>query len=225
MKKLFIILVTVSFATSSAHVSAALYNMDFSIAGQGSTHDNTGSDPLEPSPVSGENWTLSYDSLSSDGSTNEFITVAGNLMRVQDWGGVGTVTSDVILIPSNGTVDITGSGLSIGSDTFNAVGTEGITWFYSLNGGSTIETFLGEVELGGPVAAGTDVGYSFNHISVVAGDALKIGFSVNVNGTGDGVEISAMDVGFAPASVPEPTSSVLFSLAGLTYLFRRRKQS
>ena len=201
-------------------LSAALYSMDFSVVGQGSTHD-TGGDAIEPSPIPGANWTLTHGDPSSDGTTNEFITVAGSLMRVQDWGGTGTITSNTINIPSNGTVDITGSGFSIGADAFNSVGTEGITWFYSVNGGSAVEVYLGETELGGPVAAGTDVGYSFNNVLVSAGDTLEIGFTVNVNGTDDGVEISAMNVEFAP--VPEPISSILLSLAGLTFLFRRNK--
>lgn len=220
MKNTLTVIIVVSSAIAAPSLSAALYSMDFSVPGQGSTHDSV-ADAIEPSPIAGANWTLTHDSPSSDTTTNEFITVAGSLMRVQDWGGTGTITSNVINIAANGTVDITGEGLSIGSDAFNSVGTEGITWFYSINGGSTVEMYLGEAELGGPVAAGTNVGYSFNDVSVSTGDTLEIGFTVNVNGTGDGIEISAMDVEFTP--VPEPTSAILLSLAGLTSLLRRKR--
>lgn len=210
----------VSFAFSFSNLSAALYSMDFSVLGQGVTHD-TGGDAIEPSPIAGSNWRLTHSTPSSDGTTNEFITVSGSLMRVQDWGGAGTITSDVINIPANGTVDITSDGLSIGADAFNSVGTEGITWFYSINGNSAVEVYLGETELGGPVAAGTDVSHNFNNVLVSAGDTLEIGFTVDVNGTDDGVEISAMDVEFTP--VPEPTTSILLTLAGFSCLLRRKK--
>ena len=203
-----------------SHVNGALYSMDFSVPGQGSTHDS-GSDVIEASPISGVNWTLTFGNVSTDGTTNEFITVSGGLMRVQDWGGAGKVTSDAIHILENGTVDITGEGLSIGSDAFNAVGTEGITWFYAINGGTPVEHYLGENELGGPVASGTDVGYSFQNISVTSGDSLVIGFEVNVNGAGGGVEISSYDVNFS--AVPEPTSFVFLGLAGLVMMARRKR--
>jgi len=215
-----ITLVVASLALVSPNLSAALYSMDFSIPGQGSTHD-TGGDALELSPITGANWTLTYGAVSSDTTTNEFITTAGNLMRVQDWGGSGTITSQLIPIVANGTVAIAGQGLSIGSDAFNTVGTEGITWFYSINGGSAVAVYLGEAELGGPVASGTDVGHTFSNIAVTSGDSLAIGFTVNVNGTDDGVEISAMTVDFTPA--PEPSSSLLLSLGGITCLFRRKR--
>jgi len=213
-------LIVASLVIFIPNLSAALYSMDFSIPGQGATHD-TGADVIEPSPITGSNWTLTYGAVTSDTTTNEFITTAGNLMRVQDWGGTGTITSQLIPIVGKGTVDITGRGLSIGADAFNTVGTEGITWFYSINGGSAVEVYLGETELGGPVASGTDVGYSFSNIAVIDGDSLAIGFTVNVNGTGDGVEISAMTVDFT--SVPEPSTSLLLSLAGITCLFRRKR--
>lgn len=210
---------TLALLASASVSTAALYSMDFSTPDQGSTHD-TGGDAIEASPIAGTNWTLTHSTPSSDSTTNEFITVAGSLMRVQDWGGDGTVTSSIINIVANGIVEITGTGLSIGGDSFNTVGTEGITWFYSINGGTT-STYLGETELGGPVAAGTDVGNSFSSVAVTSGDTLLVGFTVNVNGAGDGVEISALDVEFTP--VPEPSSSALLGLGGLALILRRRK--
>ena len=206
----------------SLHANADIVDsLDFSIDGQGSTHDNTGSDPVETSPISGgvapNDWVLTFPNPSSDGTTNEFIT-DGGVIRVQDWGGEGTVTGGWIAT-ADGTVDITGTGLSIGEDAFN-ISTEGITWFYSLNGSPAVEVFLGNTELGGPVGAGTDVGNTFTGVAVAAGDTLDYGFTVNVNGTGDGVEISSVEVDFT--AVPEPSSAILLGLAGLTIIRRRR---
>lgn len=197
--------------------------LDFSTDGQGSTHDTSGSDPVENSPISGgtapNDWVLTFPTPSSDGSTNEFITVGG-VMRVQDWGGEGTVTGGWTAT-ADGTIDVIGAALVIGTDAFNNVGNEGITWFYSINGGTPIEEFLGETELGGPVAAGTDVGNTFSGISILAGDTIDYGFTVAVDGANDGVEISSVDIHFK--AVPEPSAVVLLgSLAGLAFVRRRR---
>jgi hypothetical protein len=207
-----------SFVFAGVGSATIIYDMDFSVAGQGSTHDSSG-DAFESSPVAGENWELTFGSLNTDGTTNEFVTVGG-LMRVQDWGGSGTVTSDTIAITQTGTVDITGAALTIGGDVFNNVGTEGITWFYTLNGDTT-SVFLGETELGGSaVSSGTDVGNIFDDVSVTTGDSLTVGFTVNVDGSGDGVEISSLDVDF----IPEPASLALVGLGGLAMLGRNRRK-
>jgi hypothetical protein len=209
---------------SFTNASLIVDSLDFSTAGQGSTHDND-ADGFEISPIAGgtapNNWELTFGSLNSDSTTNEFITVGG-VMRVQDWGGTGTVTGSWTAT-GDGTVDIVGKGLTIGSDVFNNVGNEGITWFYSINAGTPVATFLGEAELGGSaVGSGTDVGNSFSGVAINSGDVLDYGFSVNVDGAGDGVEISSVTVEFA--DVPEPTSAAMFGLAvfGLG-LVRRRK--
>lgn len=200
--------------------AAVLYSADFSISGQGATHDNVG-DALEAAPVSGANWELTYGALSSDGTTNEFVTLGG-VMRVQDWGGEGVLTSDVLDIAADGVVDITGSALAIGTDAFNVVGTEGITWFYSINDVLEGSHFIGEAELGiGSVDAGTDLGHAFGTVPVTAGDQLRVGFKVLVDGADDGVEVSSLRVDFS--TVPEPSSLTFGAIAGFL-LMRRRKR-
>lgn len=216
MKKTITILALLATASVS---SAALYSMDFSVAGQGATHSGSGS--FAAGTAAGANWTLDWPNVGTDGSLNEFVTVGG-LMRVQDWGGDGTVTSDSITVTSDGTVDITGAALTIGSDVFNSVGTEGITWFYKINSEPTVSVYLGETELGGSaVGSGVDVGNLFDDVAVSSGDTLLVGFTVNVNGANDGVEISSLEVELTP--VPEPSSFALLGLAGLATMLRRRR--
>ncbi|HCL98121.1 MAG TPA: hypothetical protein DHW77_10175 [Verrucomicrobiales bacterium] len=215
-----IAIVTLAMLAPASVSSAVLYNMDFSIVGQGSTH-NSGGDAIEPSPISGSNWTLTHNNPSTDGSTNEFITVAGDKMRVQDWGGDGTVTSDPINITSNGIVNINGVATTIGTDVFN-IGSEGVTWFYQINSAGIVSTTIDETTLGaGAVPAGVDVGHSFGNVAVSAGDALLIGFTVNVNGAGDGVEISSLSADFT--AIPEPSSCVMLGLGAMAFLLYRRK--
>ena len=199
-----------------------VYTMDFSVPGQGATHTRNNSITAfsAPSPVAGSNWTLTYGSVSSDSTTNEFITNSG-VMRVQDWGGEGTITSDPINIVETGTVDIVGSGLTIGPDGFNS-GSEGITWFYTINSGTPVTTFLGHSTQNGAVDAGTDVGAAFNDVPVFGGDRLEIGFSVDVNGAGDGVEVSSMTVNFT--AIPEPSGAVAMALVLALCVVRRRMQ-
>ena len=226
--KLFFGMIAVVAFLASPASAAIIYSMDFSTPGQGATHDNSSGSIVfsAPSPVAGANWTLTYDStaIASDGSSNEFITDTGGVMIVQDWGGDGTITSNVINITDNGTVDISGVGVAIGTDAFNNVGTEGITWFYSINSGAPVSMFLDETALGGPVADGTDVGNTFSGVAVSAGDTLEVGFTVNVNGPGDGVSISALDVDFTTA-IPEPSSFAALALISIPVLARRRNRN
>ena len=206
----------VSLIAATANGATVLYDADFSTDGQGVTHSTAGGFS-DTSPYSGANWILTFDSPSTDSGGNQFIT-AGGLMSVLDWGGDGTITSLGITIAETGAVNITGAGLAVGSDVFNIVGNEGITWFYSINSGAPVTVFLGETELGGPVAAGTDVGNSFTNVAVTAGDTLEVGFTVNVNGGGDGVDISSLSV----ETVPEPSTALLGGLALLGFLRRKR---
>ncbi len=211
---------SLTLSLSAFSSAAVIYTADFSMDGQGSTHDNTGSDPIEPSPTAGANWNLTYPSLpDSDSTTNEFVT-SEDLLRVQDWGGEGSLTSLGITIPNAGSVSISGVAETIGSDVFNA-SAEGITWFYILNSGAPVSFFIGETELGGmPVEAEIDVGHDFLNVPVSMGDILEVGFTVNVNGVNDGVEISSLVVDFTP--IPEPSAALLSCVALLGLLRRHR---
>ena len=195
--------------------ATTIYTADFSNAGEGSTHDND-PDGFETSPLSGTNWVLTFGSLDTDGTTNEFITVGG-VMRVQDWGGTGTITSDSIPITSNGTVDISGAAAAIAiGPAFNVSG-EGLTWFYTLNSTTTTSALLGN---GTSSNNGMDLSNSFNSVAVSSGDTLLVGFTIDVDGVSDGAEISALTVDFT--AVPEPTTALLSGLALLALLMRRR---
>ncbi len=210
---LFRLFLTLALASSSAS-AALIYQADFSVAGQGSTHDNSGNDPFETSPVAGANWQLSFPTPSSDGSTNKFITENG-AMVVDDWGGEGTITGDAVTVPTDGTITVAGVGT--GGD-FNATA-EFFNWFYIVNSGTPV-TF--GTTFGNPTANGTVFDGSLSGIPVSAGDTVQVGFTINVNGSSDGATVTALTIDHAP--VPEPAGFALLfvALLGCVGLLRRK---
>ena len=200
-------------AVTTGNSAITIYDIDFSVDSHGETHSGSGS--FTAGSFDGENWTLDWPDVQTDSTTNEFITTGG-IIRVQDWGGTGTVTSDPITITDAGTVGISGAAVAIADGpAFNA-GSEGLTWFYILNGVTIDSGLLGN----GTAVDGTDLGFSFSAIPVSSGDTLVVGFEVDVNGVSDGAEISSLTVDFAP--IPEPSAALLGGLGLLTLLLRRR---
>ena len=174
----------------------------------------------------GENWTLTYPSVASDSTLNSFIT-NGSAMNISDWGGLGTVTGDLIHILDSGTVSISGVGTTVSSGlAFNA-SAEGFQWFYSLNSDSE-NAFgsVGEGFGGSDVGDGVDLSASVSNLSVSPGDTLVVGFRINVNGADDGAAIRSLTVNLTPSSVvPEPSTAMTFGLlAAITPWWRRRRQ-
>ena len=211
--------------------------LDFSNDGDGVVHNSTPDFPIPNSPVAGgtapNDWLLTYDPLNvqSDTTLNEFQAIGG-ILRVQDWGGVGTLTG-TWTATRDGTIDIVGTGVTIGNAPFNGTVnngpgntvTEGITWFYQINAEPVVEVVLDRVALTGDagtaVPVGTSVDNLFDDIEVSTGDVVSYGFSVAVNGAGDGVEISSVEIDLA--AVPEPGSMLVLGLGMIGLLAQRRR--
>lgn len=200
--------------TAGAAQAETVYDADFSTPGIGSTH-TSGGDPLESSPIAGPNWTMSWPSPpASDTTTNSFIT-QGNTVFIDDWGGDGVLTSDAIDVSSYDLVDIAGVAATHGNDVFNNTSTEYFDWFYSIDAGSQVnQLFTNDGSLD----------HTFSNVDVSGASSLVVGFSFNVNGAGDGVDVSSLTVSGQPTAIPEPATAVL---GGLTLvaasLYRRRR--
>lgn len=222
-----LLLMVLIFSLVPLDCSAELMDvLDFSVEGDGVTHrkvkgsadfrDRFGNVASSPFVSETGDWVLTWGSISTDTSLNEFRVSGGNL-RVQDWGGVGTLTSATPWqATTDGTLDIEGIASTI-DQGFN-VSSEGITWFYSINGGDNVEQFLGDRT--------GDVSHTFSGIAISAGDQVSYGFYVNVNGAGDGADISSMSLNFfssGGAGTPEPTSLLMFGSLGLLGLRRRSR--
>lgn len=202
-------------AFHSAVNATIIYTAEFSIAGEGATHSGSGT--FAAGSFDGANWTSSWPTVNTDGTTNSFITVGGN-MTVSEWGGNGTLLSDTITFTSDGDFTFSGTAITVSSgDAFNAL-TEGFEWFYILNSGSEVSFGgVGEGFGGSDIGNGVDLSDSVSGIAVSSGDTLEIGFNFNVDGSADGFDVSSMTVDFN--AIPEP-SIALFS--GLGLLRRRR---
>ena len=166
-----------------------IYNADFSTEGDG-VPDHTMSNPPASAPAvfSGgtapNNWTVGYTSTpGTDGSANEF-SVNSGVLRVQDFGGTGTFASAVIDVSGVATLDITALGEVIGSDVQNG-GSEFFEYYYSIDGGAPVTTPKNVNN------AGDDLNYAVVGLDVSSASTLVVGFSCNVNGGGDGYEISS----------------------------------
>ncbi|MDB4669732.1 hypothetical protein OAF33_01670 [bacterium] len=169
------------FLCGVAH-AADLYDADFSVAGIGATHDN-GADTLEASPIIGGNWSMFWiDAPATDGSTNRFITEDGLLVS-EDWGGEASFETDDISVTGETTIKIEALGATRGTATFNSAA-EGFTWYYLLDG---VRTDAATITNDG------SLDYSVE-IDVSGASTLVVGFTFNVNGAGDGFEISSVQV-------------------------------
>lgn len=168
----------------SPAVAIEFYNADFSVDGQGATHDSAGGDPLEMSPIAGENWQIRWDvDPGSDATSNSFITSGGKLIS-GDWGGRAIFETDPINVSALDSVIVTTLAQTVGTDVFNS-GAEDFTWFYILDGGSRVSQF--------PIKADGPLDYS-ESVDVSGAGSLVVGFEFQIDGAGDGFEIYSVRV-------------------------------
>ena len=237
MKRWTRLALVVVLALVSAPVQADVVDfLDFSTDGDGAVHTNNGEFVLPNSPVLGgtapNDWVLTYDPalFFSDETINEFQCIGG-VLRVQDWGSEGTITGNWVAT-EDGTLDVVGVSETLGENAFDGdidygpggILTEGITWFYSINGGAAVTFTYDQAALGGgTISAGTDVSNTFAGIVVSAGDSIDYGATVTVEGEGRGVIINSVEIDFTSAAIPEPSATALLAL-GLVGLVGRRRR-
>ncbi|MDB4433739.1 hypothetical protein N9142_01205 [Akkermansiaceae bacterium] len=181
MKKLFLPFLVLCSPFASG---VELYNADFSVDGQGSTHDTAG-DALETDPIMGANWEISWDvDPFTDGSTNSFITSAGKLVS-EDWGGEAFFKTTAVDVSALASLVVTAVGITIDNPFSND--SEYFEWFYSLDGGAqvSIQRFGRDYE----------GALDFSEVIDVSGaSSLVVSFAFNVNGARDGFEIATLRV-------------------------------
>ncbi len=184
MKKLYFLLFILIGATSYGQV---IYDADFSNDGDGFS-DHTTSTPPAPAPASvtggtsPNDWTLRYETTpGTDGSANSF-SVSGGALVSDDWGGQGIFESALINVSALSSVNISAISVNSGANDDN------FTYFYILDGGSRVETVIGETNNGDPV------NYSVTGLDVSGANTLVVGFEFSENGGGDGYTTSSFQV-------------------------------
>jgi len=184
------------------------YAADFTNEGDGFP-DHTTDTPPEAGPQSVDGgsatspegrWTASYESDPlTDGSANEF-SVNEGVLRIQDWGGEARWESFPIDVSGVDSVQITALGAALGEPQ-NA-GSEFFEYFYTLDGGAEEATPVSPSGEGEPVNSAIVV-------DVAGVDSMTVGFAFNLNGGGDGYEISSIEVTDPIADEQPPAITVL----------------
>ncbi|MEM9735384.1 MAG: hypothetical protein AAF908_02120 [Pseudomonadota bacterium] len=190
-------------AATSAQ-AAVIYEADFSQA-VSIDHTNTGN-AIEASPQRGANFTIGYPSLPDSDTTRNFLETDGTSLISSDFGGAHFFFTDLIDVSGFATVTIDIVNAFVGVDAFNNSPTEFIRYSYVLDGGPAEEFFFFTNDPNGPDLNATEV------LDVAGVSNLLIRIDANVNGAGDGWQLSSLTV---DATVPLPATLPLMLLGAL----------
>ena len=208
MKKLAIL---AALAVAAAAQAAPLYSADFS---QIVVIDHTSNgNALESSPQAGANFIIGYPSNPASDTSLNFFQTDGDSLISSDFGGDHFMISDSIDVSGWDEVSVDFLADFVGTDSFNNSPTEYIQYFFTLDGGSQQQFYY---FTGTPNASNLNAS---TLVDVTGISSMTIGLNANVNGGGDGFDLTSATV-TGTIAVPEPTSPVLTVLAGLA--IRRR---
>ncbi|MAY73668.1 MAG: hypothetical protein CMJ31_02905 [Phycisphaerae bacterium] len=200
-------------ASAATAGTVTVYDADFSVDGIGFDHTSNGN-ALEASPAVGPNFTLSYPSIPSSDTTLNFFITGGGTLTSSDFGGAHSFESFDIDVSQYDEVSISFINDFLGTDSFNNAPAEFIEYYYTLDGGAQTQFFFFTDDPNGP-----DLNAS-TFVNVAGVSTLRVGLNANVDGAGDGFDLSSVTVTGTP--VPAPATIALTGLAGLAAARRRR---
>lgn len=209
--KLLYFVILSSVGVSSSHGSL-IYDAAFTTAEIGFTHTTSSPPAAGPQSVSGPNYSFGYSTTPLTDTTSNFMITSGGEFSTIDFGGEAFLRSSSIDVSAFSLVDISGVGATVGSAVFN-VASEDFNWFYSLDGGS-------EVAFGLTSADGSLDAMS-SSLNVAGSSALTVGFRYNINGSGDGFDVTSLSV----SAVPEPKFVAPFVLGVFSLLLIRMRSA
>jgi hypothetical protein len=194
--------------TASAN-AAVIFEADFT-QNVGIDHTTTGN-VLESSPQSGANFTIGYTGTPASDTTRNFFETDGDSLISSDFGGDHFMFTDIIDVSGWNEVDIDILADFVGIDSFNNSPTEFIEYYYTLDAGAEMQFFFFTDD-----PNGTDLNGSTT-VDVTGISNLVVGLNANVNGAGDGFDMTSLTVdGTVPAvTIPEPNTAALILLSGL----------
>lgn len=191
---------------ASAASAANLFDADFSGTG-GFTHTTASAPAPGPQSLTLNNFSIYYDSTPATDTTDNYFRLQGGVLASSDFGGEHGMTSGLLDVSTLNLVNFSLTGNTVGASVFNNAGVEFFQGWYSLDGAPA--TAIGFTTADGSLDFATD-------IDVSAASTLEVGFLANVNGAGDGFDISSVVV------TPTPGTAALFAAAGIVGIRRRR---
>lgn len=199
MKKLFYFCGFLFLGLIDLQAQITLYTADFTTV-HGFTHTTSNPPPAAPATSAGVNYTLGYtNNPSTDGSSNYFRS-DGTLIESGDFGGAAYFITDLINISSVSDFTIDGVGNTVGASVFNG-SSEQFQWSYRIDGGTWVTgpMITSDGSLNTPA--------SWTNISTAGGSDLEVRFEFNINGAGDGFDITQVQVTGTSAASPNDQDS------------------
>lgn len=207
MKTFAALIVAAAVAGASA---TSLYEIDFSQSV--SIDHTTNGNPLEASPQLGANFEIGYSGAPASDTTRNFFETQGNALISSDFGGDHYFLTNVIDVSGWNEVSIDILNQVVGDDPFNNAASEFIRYTFSLDGGAAQTFFLYNSGAGNPPLNASTL------VDVTGISSMTVRIDANVNGAGDGWELTQANV--TGTIVPEPASALLIALGALA--IRRR---
>ena len=166
-----------------------IYNANFSTVG-GFEHTSSNPPAAAPAAFDGGNYTLGYSTTPvTDGSLNYFRS-DGNKLESEDFGGAAYFETDPIDISNVSSFTISATGSTVGSSVFNVSG-EFFEWSYAIDGGAFVSGFS--------TTADGSLDWT-ETIDPSTGSTLVVRFAFNINGGGDGFEVTSVEVEGTPTT-------------------------
>jgi hypothetical protein len=189
MRKLhiyFLLFLTLVFAFD-ATAQTTLYNADFSTVTE---FRHTSSSPPAAAPptqsLSGNNWTISYESTPSTDGTDNVFGSDGTSMSSEDFGGEAFFATATIDLTGVNTFSIDGDASTVGGSVFNG-SNEYFQWSYTLGSNTTTATaYTSDGSLN------TDP--AWQNIPTNGETSLTVRFAFDINGSGDGFDVTQLVV-------------------------------
>lgn len=183
MKHFYTFLITV--LVSGLGFGQVIYDADFSTSG-GFDHNNGNPPAAGPQTFDGGNYTIGYDTAPGTDSSGNYFRSDGTLLESADFGGAAYFETDPIDISGQSTFSIDAIASTVGSAVFNGSG-EQFTWSYIIDSGTPVSgpNITSDGSLNSPP--------SWTNIAVT-GNSLVVRFDFNINGGGDGFEVSQVEV-------------------------------
>lgn len=176
---------------TNAFLNAQVYTADFSTVG-GFNHSTSNPPAAGPATFDGGNYTIGYTSTPSTDGSGNFFESDGTVLGSLDFGGAAYFETDPIDISLLSDFTISAVAATVGGSVFNG-SNEYFQWSYIIDGGTPVTgpSIKADGSLNTP---------SWVNIPTAGGSSLVVRFDFDVNGSGDGFNVTSVEVSGTSAS-------------------------